>query len=66
MRLQLRLADEACLGPNAIMPLHSGALYYTVAVTAKPGAVRTPDEDVSIGAITLAATRILVTRLPRQ
>jgi hypothetical protein len=59
------LADEACLGPNAIMPVRIGAHYYTVAVTAKPGATRTPDEDVSIGAITLAATRVMVARLPR-
>jgi hypothetical protein len=62
----VNLADEACLGPNAVMPVRSGDLYYTVAVTAKPGAAMTPDEDVSIGAITLAAARVLVTRLPKQ
>ena len=60
------LADEACLGPDAILPVRQGALYYTVVVTVEPAAARTPDEDVSIGAITLAATRVLVARLPRQ
>ena len=64
--LTVNVADEACLGPNAILPLRSGAHHYTVAVTVNPSAARTPDEDVSIGAITLAATRVLVARLPRQ
>jgi hypothetical protein len=59
------LADEACLGPNAIMPVRNGTHYYTIAVTANPRAARTPDEDVSIGAITLAASRVMVARLPR-
>lgn len=60
------LVDEACLGPNAILPLHAGGHYYTVTVTVKPTAARTPDEDVSIGALSLAAARVIATRLPRQ
>jgi hypothetical protein len=64
--LTVNLADEACLGPGAVLPLRRGAHHYTVAVTALPNAARTPDEDVSIGAITLAATQVLVNRLPQQ
>ena len=58
------LADEACLGPSALMPIRSGPNYYSVTVTAQPSAVRTPDEDVSIGALTLAAGQVVAARLP--
>jgi hypothetical protein len=58
------LADEACLGPSALMPIRSGTNYYSVTVTAQPVSVSTPDEDVSIGAMTLAAAQVVAARLP--
>jgi hypothetical protein len=60
----VRLGDEACLGPGAVLPVRVGRTYYTVAVTAKPLAADPTDEDVSLGAMTMAAADILVPRLP--
>jgi hypothetical protein len=59
----VKLGDEACLGPGAVLPVRVGRTFYTVAVTAKPLAADPTGEDVSLGAMALAAADVLVPRL---
>jgi hypothetical protein len=58
------LGDEACLGPDAVLPVRLGGRHFTVAVTLTPGRADQTDEDIRIGAVTLAAARLIVPRLP--
>jgi hypothetical protein len=59
----VKLADEACLGPDAVLPFRIARTFYTVTVTAAPKAASLPGEDVSLGALTLAAATVVAPRL---
>jgi hypothetical protein len=61
----VKLGDEACLGPGAVLPIRIGRVFYTVAVTAKPMAANLPGEEVSLGALTVAAADVVGPRLAR-
>jgi hypothetical protein len=61
----VRLGDEACLGPGALLPIRLDARYYTVGVTARPGHADATDDDLRIGTLTRAAAEVVATRLPR-
>jgi hypothetical protein len=61
----VKLGDEACLGPRAILPMRAGRAYYTIGVTAGPSAAVARDEDISLGAMSLAAATVVADRLPR-
>jgi hypothetical protein len=59
----VKLADEACLGPDAVLPFRTARTFYTVTVTATPMAAALPGEEVSLSALTLAAATVVAPRL---
>jgi hypothetical protein len=61
----MKLGDEACLGPDSVLPVRVGKRYYSFAVTAEPGRADASVDDILRGNLAIATATLLVARLPK-